>query len=444
MRDLHEGDWSGASVKIGEASSLTPFEYGLEYGTPARGMWNIVHIGMLVPESHQIYICAQGCLRGVVLTAAEMGAMDRFSTIAVCENNVLEGDMAELIIDGVADIISKLPNRPRVIEIFTACIHHFMGTDLGYVYRELRTRFPDIYFDECWMDPIMRKTKVAPDPMTRMRLYSFIKRTENIDRRAVNFIGSNYRTQSSGDLSRMLRAADFEIREITRCETFEEYEKMGDSLLNIGYMPFSVNALRDLKTRLGMDYLYLPVSYDAEEVNDGVARLAEKLEIKPIDTAMLREEAERALAQASRLVGGRPVAVDYTVTPRPLGLALLLLEMGFNVRTVYGDAFLPEERPAFDRLREKYPELELCATVHPKMDVLPRREHDGSEEIIALGQKAAYFSNTEHFVNELEGGGYWGFDGWLHMAEEICNAVIEEKDTRRLIQIKGWGCGCLL
>ena len=67
LRDLDEG---GAAVRIKDAKSLTPYEYGVEYGSPARGMWNIVHTGMLVPESHQIFVCAQGCLRGVVLTAA--------------------------------------------------------------------------------------------------------------------------------------------------------------------------------------------------------------------------------------------------------------------------------------------------------------------------------------------------------------------------------------
>ena len=120
MIDLHNSDWSGASVKIKDAVSLTPYEYGVEYGSPARGLWNIVHTGMLLPESHQIFVCAQGCLRGVVLTAAEMGAQDRFSTIAVCENNVLDGDMEALIIDGVTDVLRKLPNLPKAVLVFTS------------------------------------------------------------------------------------------------------------------------------------------------------------------------------------------------------------------------------------------------------------------------------------------------------------------------------------
>ena len=76
------GETCPTRVAIRDASFPAPFAPGLEYAAPARGMWNIVHTGMLVPEAHQIFVCAEGCLRGVVLTAAEMGASDRFSTIA--------------------------------------------------------------------------------------------------------------------------------------------------------------------------------------------------------------------------------------------------------------------------------------------------------------------------------------------------------------------------
>ena len=68
-------------VFIKEASFPVPFQPGLEFNSPAHGNWNIVHTGMLVPEAHQIYVCADNCMRGVVLTAAEMNAADRFSFV---------------------------------------------------------------------------------------------------------------------------------------------------------------------------------------------------------------------------------------------------------------------------------------------------------------------------------------------------------------------------
>ena len=37
----------GAMVRIADAKAPAPFVSGLEYGAPARGVWNIVHVGML-------------------------------------------------------------------------------------------------------------------------------------------------------------------------------------------------------------------------------------------------------------------------------------------------------------------------------------------------------------------------------------------------------------
>ena len=76
-------DEKDAVVRIADASFPVPFAHRLEFNAPVHGTWNIVHIGMLVPECHQIYVCADNCLRGVVLTAAEMGAADRFSSVLI-------------------------------------------------------------------------------------------------------------------------------------------------------------------------------------------------------------------------------------------------------------------------------------------------------------------------------------------------------------------------
>ena len=124
-----ETELPGTAVKIGQAAWPAPFAEGLEYSSPARGTWNIVHTGMLIPESHQIFVCALGCLRGVVLTAAEMNAMDRYSAVVIREENVLDGTMEELMIGGVTDVLAKLPYRPRAVLLFISCQHFFLAYD---------------------------------------------------------------------------------------------------------------------------------------------------------------------------------------------------------------------------------------------------------------------------------------------------------------------------
>ena len=165
LKRVTPDDTSGAMVRLGDVKTAAPFVSGLEYGAPARGVWNIVHIGMLLPGAHQIYVCAGNCLRGVVLTAAEMHAQSRFSTITIKENNVLDGDMETLLIEGVTDILHRLPSLPPAVLVFTSCIHHFLGCDLALCYRELRKRFPGVDFTDCYMNPIMRKSGLTPDQL---------------------------------------------------------------------------------------------------------------------------------------------------------------------------------------------------------------------------------------------------------------------------------------
>ena len=100
-------DPKGAVVKIKDASFPAPFASELEYNSPVHGSWNIVHTGMQVPESIQIYVCADNCMRGVVLTAAEMNAADRFSFVILEEQDLLNSNLEDITIEGVTDVMNK-------------------------------------------------------------------------------------------------------------------------------------------------------------------------------------------------------------------------------------------------------------------------------------------------------------------------------------------------
>lgn len=117
-----EIDPEGAVTTIGEADFPVPFPTGLEFNSPAHGNWNIVHTGMLMPEAIQIYVCADNCMRGVVLTAAEMNAADRFSFVIVEEENLLNGNLEDVTIEGVTDVLKKLEkNRKQCFFLQYVC-----------------------------------------------------------------------------------------------------------------------------------------------------------------------------------------------------------------------------------------------------------------------------------------------------------------------------------
>lgn len=431
--DMGSGALPQVSMKA--ASFPSPFPAGLEYSVPARGTWTIVHVGMLVPEAHEIFVCAAGCLRGVVLSAAEMNLTHRFSTIAIEEPNVLEGDMEKLIIDGVTDILSRLPKRPPAVLLYTSCIHHFMGCDLDLCYRVLRERFPDVDFTDCYMIPTMRKSGLTPDQIMRRQLYSLLRPRPR--QKACAILGNCFSMDDSSDLVRLIRDAGFTLHEITRCNTYDEYQQIAESQFYITTQPVAKAGGETLAERLDGTHLYLPFSYRPEEIRQNLTALAAQLGTSYDGGAQSEKSAEDALAQARAVIGDTPIALDYTFTPRPLGLARMLLERGFRVERIYTDSFSGEERADYDWLQTHAPELTVLPTVHPAMR---RADRQNGTYFLALGQKAAYFTGSCHFVNLVEGGGLYGFDGIRKLAEQMIEAYSNEQDVERLIQIKGLGC----
>jgi hypothetical protein len=445
----------GAVITIGEADFPVPFPLGLEFNSPAHGNWNIVHTGMLMPEAIQIYVCADNCMRGVVLTAAEMNAADRFSFVTVEEENLLNGNLEDVTIEGVTDVLNKLEKKPKAVLLFTVCLHHFLGCDLDRVYEELGTRFPEIVFVRCFMDPIMQKHGLTPDQKLRKAMYDPLI-TKEPDPLTVTLVGSDFVLDESSDIKRLLRSTGHTLWELPACKTWAEYQQLGSAEIFVSCYPPAKYGADMLAERLNRTHLYLPGCFDYEEIKEEIRNLIKELQAgwsredtsntkcaditsEEIEAFCQREITlcEDSINHAKSIIGGTPVVLDYLYHPRPLGLAKLLLEHGFHVTTVYLDSISPEEKPAFDWLKLHHPDLELRATIQTKMRVLPR----GTEgKVLAIGQKAAWFSGSRNFVNMVQGGGLWGFDGIRGTMELMTEAFLEEKDPEDLIVRKEWGC----
>ena len=428
-------------VTIGEASFPAPFQPGLEFNSPAHGNWNIVHTGMLVPEAQQIYVCADNCMRGVVLTAAEMNAVERFSFVIVEEKDLLGGNLEDITIEGVTDVLNRLPKKPKAVLLFTVCLHHFLGSDLDRIYGELESRFPEIFFMRCFMDPIMQKTGPTPDQKLRRAMYDAVPETE-ADPGCVTLLGSDFVLDADADIRRISEHNGFKLRETAACETWEEYQKLGEGSLIIDCYPAGKFGVQQQAERLGRPFLYLPGSFDYEEIQWQEEQLLEKLkelkgEITGPDIKKEIRLCEEALSRAKKIIGDTPIALDYLFHPRPLGLAKLLLTHGFKVESIYLDSISPEEKDVFFWRKENIPELKLISTIRPEMRV---RTRCSENKILAIGQKAAWFTGSRNFVNMVQGGGLYGFDGIRRTAQLMIEAFEAEKDPEDLIVRKGWGC----
>ena len=428
------------TMKISEAAFPTPFYEGLLYSSPARGTWTIAHSSMLIPGSYQIFACASCCVRGVVLSAEEMNALDRFSMIELTDENIIKGNLEEMIIEGTTQILHELPALPPAVLIYTSCIQHFLNIDLKVTYRELRKRFPEVDFIDCYMLPTMRKGKFNPDTLMRRQLYRAVEPLPQKDN-VVNILGNYEATDPDSELFSMFHAGGFELRELPACHTYADYKRLGEAKANLYFVPAAKSAAEDVERRLGQKAYYVPAAFDEEEIIQNETMLSEAFHLPLPDFAALRREADAALEKARQTIGTMPVALDYTVSPRPLTLARLLIRHGFTVREVFADGFVDEEKEAFEWLQAHEPDFILHPANDFKLRYLPRTEAQDAGGLLAIGQKAAYFTGTDRFVNLIEDSGLYGFRGIVKLAQWMESAARTPVDVMKIIQVKAWGCG---
>lgn len=452
----HENTADSSRIPISKACYPAPFAAGLEFNPPVHETWNIVHIGMLLPQSHQIYICSDNCMRGVVMTAAEMNAIERFSCVVLEEKDMHSGNLEDITLEGVTDVLVKILKKkgisgmPKAVLVFPVCLHHFMGCDLGYVYRELEKRFPGIVFLKCWMDPIMQKTGPSPDMKLRKAMMDVLKPSVHRDASAA-LLGDIYALDPDSELMRLIRAADRRRGagslplQVQDCSTLDEYMTLSARDVLITRSPLAEDSIRSTAARLGCASLYLPPAMQYAQIRSLLDKTASALGISleeaGIDPAQNEKECDRIYRELRALIGETKVAIDAVSIQRPLGFARFLLERDFDVREIYLDAISPEEESDFQWLKENCGGVLLCSTIHIKGRVLHAgaidRDHS---QYLAIGPKAAWYCGTQHFVNLIDHGGMWGCSGLMKMAELMRDAFLHAKDTRDLVPRKGLGC----
>ncbi len=439
LQRVNPSESNNSMVPVGKASYPLPFKQALEYCAPVREAWNIVHIGMLLPKAHQIYVCADNCMRGVTMTAAEMGEADRFHCVIINERDMLYTNLDEITIEGVTDVLNKLDELPPAVLLFTVCVHHFLSSDIEHIYRELESRFPGINFIRCWMDPVMQKNHLFPDVVERNAMLDKVP-LRDVNPKQVNVFGADIHLDKDSELEKMIENAGCKVHEFPRFKTYEDYLQIGEGRINITTYPAFKYGADNYSERTGRTNLYMPPSFNFEEIDEQLKTLSDALGVKMPDVDELKVKCDERLSELKKELGDTTVFLDYMAHTRPLGLARMLLNYGINVKRVYLDAVMAEEENDFKFLKDNYPHLELCATVRPVMRVAERKS---DEKVLAIGPKAAFFANTEFFVDQIECGGLWGYTGIIKLCDKISDAFNNSKDVKKAVSIKGSGNRCV-
>ena len=412
----------------------------LEFNMPVHEGWNIVHIAMQVPEGHQIYVCPENCLRGVVMTAYEMGAAGRFSCVSVSERDLIVDNLETVTIDGASDVVEEMHaggEFPPVIFLFTVCSHRILSCDFDYVFKTLREKYPDIIWVHAYMDCIAQKEGLYPDMKLRKAMYEFIPRTHS-DEKIVNLLGSEViATKENNDIVAYYESQGIKVRQLSDIHTFDEYMQLGNACMNICMYKSGDYGVEAFSERLGIPYhLMLPFFEDTK-----IPGMEGETDVIPAFS-----EVKEKYIEFQKQIGNTPVVIDSMAIVCPYSLAEFMLDLGFNVTSVISDGAPAYEKEIAESLDKTHPELQTILPADPRLREENYRENligdfskDGSEKIIAIGPMAAWVFNTPYFVNQIENDGAYGKLGMLSLLEKMKDAIANPKPIEKTVLQKGIG-----
>ena len=173
-----------------------------------------------------------------------------FLFVLVEEQNLLSGNLEDITIEGVTDVLNKRKDHPEAVLLFTVCLHHFVGSNLNYIYRELEHRFPDICFIRCYIIRLCKKHGLTPTRSCGkqcMILFWAVSRTlKQYLSLAVIFV-----LDENSDIKRLLKRYDYKVLELPGCKTWQELLDMSRGCLFIDCYPAGKYGMEAQAGRLG-------------------------------------------------------------------------------------------------------------------------------------------------------------------------------------------------
>ena len=240
------------------------FRDSLHYSSPSHGDWGVVRIGMLLPQSVQLFICCSGCGRHGALSAIHQGYKDRLFYLYLDQSDIVSG-YDDLIPEAVDEILSRLEKRPRAMFLFVSCLDDLIGTNHEAVLEELCRRHPEIRFAFAHMNPITLNEALSPPVSIQKNLYAMLDVPKEKDG-GIGCIGNLERISDSSELYFLIRSTGGKLRHISDYTSFDDFQEMAACKKNLLLFPPGRAAARDLQERLGTEFLCLPATYDLEEI----------------------------------------------------------------------------------------------------------------------------------------------------------------------------------
>ena len=337
----------------------------LSFNSPGAKGFGVKRAGLAVPDSVMLLVSPGCCGRNTSLFRSAPEYRDRFFFQLLDDTDIVTGRHLTKIPQAAEEMLSVLERKPSAIMICITCVDALLGTDMERVCRKVteKTGIPAV---ACYMYALTREKRLPPMAAVRTSVYSLLEKREKRNSRDMNIMGFFTQLMDSSEIYPLMQSIGIKnIRELSRCESFDEYKEMSLANFNLVLNPEARAAAQDMEVRLGIPFIELLRLYRTDKIRNQYRLLGQALGAE-IDDSEYYENARKCIGTFKEKYGKLSFAVGEIQNGDPIEMGLMLIEEGFEVKEIF--ATIGELNFRFlKRLAELSPETKIYSNLSPTM-----------------------------------------------------------------------------
>lgn len=393
----------------------------LAFNSPGAEGFGVKRAALSIPGSVMLLIAPGCCGRNTKLLSEVRGYEDRFFFLLLEESDIVNGSHLGKISQAVREILGYLNTRPSCVVLCSTCVDALLGTDWDRVCRKTQKECGIPVRPAC-MYALTREGRKPPMVLVREMIYSLLE-PQKRSARTVNLLGYFAPLHEDCELYELLSELGIrKVREVSRCDTFEEYQKMSRANFNLVLNPEARSAAAALEKRLQIPYIELPRLYQPDKIRSQYQLLASVLG-NELTVDPFYEKTGQIIRQFVQKYGTVTTAVGEMLNADSFELALMLVRSGLHVSAIYSE-IAEDDFHYIRRLAELSPETKVFSNLSPTMLYY---DCGGKDVDLTIGKDARYYHPDVVNVPWNEDRQPYGFAGVQRLFAQMDEALAASK-----------------
>jgi len=392
----------------------------LAYNSPGAEGFGVKRAGLSVPGSIMLIVAPGCCGRNTSSIAKIKGYGDRFFYLDMTDTDLVTARHLRKIPQAVKEIVDfqeEQGKHPSLVMICITCVDALLGTDMERVARKAE-ELAGLPVRPCYMYALTREGRKPPMVHVRQSLYELLPKQKKKGT-SVNLMGFFAPLIDDCELYSQLRSIGVRnIRQISRCTSYEEFLKMGEANFNIVLHPEARAAAEDLLSRLDIPYVELTRLYQIDQIEKQYRAFGQAIGYE-IESPVKKQEALDAVKALKTAHPDLTFTVGEAMNGNPFELALALVRYGFTVSEIYGTP-APEYYVYLDVLAKLSPETKIYCNMEPTMLYY---DSSTAKADVTIGKDAAFYHPDAAHIYWNEDIQPFGYAGVIRLMRAILEEV---------------------